>query len=190
MLASGLRAGGAAVDDSARPGALHTPRGRGLVLSAVGASLALGAVWTGEPSDELGKAVGTVTAFALASTQVSALAGRRQRRDPTSVRWLFALSFAVVAAVAAMYAALLWAQIERESYVRLPAAARARSSGRRPPADPRPCSTDRRHPRTPDRRRARGDRGDECRRSGFGSSRREGNPDARTQSPRPSARPA
>lgn len=63
----------------------------------MGASLALGAVWTGEPSDELGKAVGTVTAFALASTQVSALAARRQPRDPTSVHRLFALSFAVEA---------------------------------------------------------------------------------------------
>lgn len=94
----------------------------GLVLAVVGASLALAAIWTAEPSDELGKAVGTVTAFAAASTQVSALAARRRERDPTSVRRLFALSYALAAVVAAMFTILLWAQIEREGYVRLLAA--------------------------------------------------------------------
>jgi hypothetical protein len=91
----------------------------GLVLAVVGASLALAAVWTGGSSDELGRAVGTVTAFALASTQVSALAARRRERDPASVRRLFASSCALAVAVAAMYTALLWAHISAGSYARL-----------------------------------------------------------------------
>jgi hypothetical protein len=60
-----------------------------------------------------------VTAFALASTQVSALAARRRERDPASVRRLFASSCALAVAVAAMYTALLWAQIDAGSYARL-----------------------------------------------------------------------
>ncbi len=94
----------------------------GLSLPTVGASLALVALWTSNPSATLGNAVGTVTAFALASTQASALAAGRRERDPTSVRRLYAFSSALAATAAAMFTALLWAQIERESYVRLLAA--------------------------------------------------------------------
>ena len=94
----------------------------GLALPALGASLALAAVWTNTPSETLGKAVGTVTAFALASTQASALAAGRRERDPTSVRRLYVFSSALAAIGAAMFTVLLWAQIERESYVRLLAA--------------------------------------------------------------------
>lgn len=94
----------------------------GLALAAVGASLALAAVWSGEPPDELGKAGGTATALALASGQWSALAARRRERDSALVRRLFALSFVLAAVAAAMFTALLWAQIERETYVRLLAA--------------------------------------------------------------------
>jgi hypothetical protein len=91
----------------------------GLALAAVGAALALAAVWTDNPSAALGKAVGTVTALALASAQVAALAARRRERDPTSVRRLYALSSALATTVAAMFTALLWAQIEQEGYARV-----------------------------------------------------------------------
>lgn len=94
----------------------------GLSLPTVGASLALVALWTSNPSPTLGNAVGTVTAFALASTQASALAAGRRERDPTSVRRLYAFSSALAATAAVMFTALLWAQIERESYARLLAA--------------------------------------------------------------------
>ena len=94
----------------------------GLALPALGASLALAAVWTNTPSETLGKAVGTVTAFAFAATQASALAAGRRERDPTSVRRLYVFSSALAAIGAAMFTVLLWAQIERESYVRLLAA--------------------------------------------------------------------
>jgi hypothetical protein len=79
-----------------------------LVLAAVGVSLALAAIWT-DGGDELGRAVGTVTAFALASAQSCALAARRHERDPMVVRRLFAVSLTLAFAVAAMLTALLWA---------------------------------------------------------------------------------
>jgi hypothetical protein len=94
----------------------------GLLLAAVAASLALASVWVGGAPDELGNAVGTASAFALASAQTSALAVRRRRDDPTWMRRLFALSCALAVVVAAMFTTLLWAQIERESYVRVLAA--------------------------------------------------------------------
>ena len=94
----------------------------GLVLAAAGASLALAALWSGNPPAALGKAVGTATAFALASAQAAALAGRRRESDPASVRRLFALSNALAPGAAAMFTTLLCAEIERESYVRLLAA--------------------------------------------------------------------
>jgi MFS family permease len=93
-----------------------------LAFSVAGASLALAALWMHNPSASVGKAVGTATAFAFASAQASALAARRRERDPISVRRLFALANALAPAAAAMFAALLWAEIERESYVRLLAA--------------------------------------------------------------------
>lgn len=94
----------------------------GVALPAVGASVALAAVWMNNPPATLGKAVGTATAFALASMQASALLAGRPEREPTSVRWLYGFSTALAATGAAMFTALLWAQIERESYVRLLAA--------------------------------------------------------------------
>ena len=94
----------------------------GLALAAAGASLALAAVWTNNPSDAVGKAVGTVTAFAFASAQASALAACRRERDPSSVRRLLALANALAPALAAMFTVLLWAQIEQDSYFRLLAA--------------------------------------------------------------------
>lgn len=89
----------------------------GLVLAAVGASLALVAVWT-NASDDFGRTVGTMTAFALASAQSCALAARRRERDPAVVRRLFALSLTLAFAVAATLTALLWAGTMRGGYVR------------------------------------------------------------------------
>jgi hypothetical protein len=91
----------------------------GVALAAVGASLALAAVWSAGPPEELGRSVGTAAALALASAQGSALAARRQERDPAAVRVLFALSFVLAAFAVSMFAVLLWAQIEHGTYVRL-----------------------------------------------------------------------
>lgn len=88
-----------------------------LVLTAASGSLALAAVWT-NASDDFGRTVGTVMAFALASAQSCALAARRRERDPTVVRRLFALSLTLAFAVAALVTALLWASIAGDGYVR------------------------------------------------------------------------
>jgi len=92
----------------------------GLALFAAGLSVA--AVWQDEPHDVLGKAIGTVTGWLLASAQVSALAARQREQDPRLVRRLFAGSSVLAVVVAAMFTALLWAEIDREGYARVFAA--------------------------------------------------------------------
>lgn len=89
-----------------------------LVLAAAGAALAAAAVWTEEPADAHGKALGTVSSFLVASAQVSALALRRPERDRALVRGLFAASSVLAAVVAAMIAVTLWAEIDSERYGR------------------------------------------------------------------------
>jgi hypothetical protein len=89
-----------------------------LALAVLGFSLALAAVWASEPGDELGKSIVAVTAFAVASTQVAALAARRRQRDPW-VRRLFAVSVALAVIVAALVSAAVWAETEREGYFRV-----------------------------------------------------------------------
>ncbi|HXR12790.1 MAG TPA: hypothetical protein VN770_10875 [Gaiellaceae bacterium] len=79
-------------------------------LAAAGASLALASVWIPSAPDALGNTVGAVTAFALAGAQVSALAARRQPRDPPVVRRLFAVSCGSALVAASLFAALVWTQ--------------------------------------------------------------------------------
>src|SRR4249919_1832973 len=93
----------------------------GLALVAGGAALALAVVWT-NGSDALGKTPATVTVLALAAAQAAALTARRRQDDPASVRRLFAVSCALAAVAATMFAVALWGEIERDSYFRFLAA--------------------------------------------------------------------
>ena len=79
-------------------------------LTAVSASLALTAVWTPSQPEALGKSIGAVTAFTLAGAQTSALAARRQRRDPLVVQRLFVVSCGTVVVAASLFAALIWTE--------------------------------------------------------------------------------
>jgi hypothetical protein len=79
-------------------------------LAGVSAAIALAAVWTPSAPDALGKSVGSATAFALAGAQVSALAARRQQRDPLVVRRLFAVSCGTVLVAASFFAVFIWTQ--------------------------------------------------------------------------------
>jgi hypothetical protein len=109
----------AILQDQRRMPALATA----VVALAVGAAaLSVAAVWQNEPHDTLGKAIGTATGWLVAAAQVSALAARQGEQDPRPVRRLFAGSSALAAVVAAMFTALLWAEINRESYFRVLAA--------------------------------------------------------------------
>ncbi|HSP72761.1 MAG TPA: hypothetical protein VLN26_10350, partial [Gaiellaceae bacterium] len=78
-------------------------------LAAVGASLALAAVWSGGDSETLGKTIGTVTFFLVAATQTAALAARRRGRDPRWVRVLFPASIALAGLAAAAATGAVWA---------------------------------------------------------------------------------
>jgi hypothetical protein len=93
-----------------------------LTLAVAGALLAVSAVWRSSPSDAHGNAVGTVTAFLVASAQVSALVLRHPNGDRTLVRWLFALSCLFAAVAAAMFTVVVWAEIDSERYARVLAA--------------------------------------------------------------------
>ena len=77
-------------------------------LAAAGAAAALAGVWT--DSELLGKTVGSVTAFALAGTQISALTARRRGGDPAVVRRLFAVSCALALVAASCFAVFIWIQ--------------------------------------------------------------------------------
>jgi hypothetical protein len=93
-----------------------------LTLAMAGALLAVTAVWRGGPSVAHGNAVGTATAFIVASAQVSALVLRRSDRDRTLLRWLFAVSCLFAAVAATMFTVLLWAEFDSERYGRVLAA--------------------------------------------------------------------
>jgi hypothetical protein len=93
-----------------------------LLLSAAGFAGAVAAVWTGDPPDELGNGIATVTVFGVACAQIAALAVRRRARDPASVRRLFRVSTGLVLAVAALVSAAIWAETEHEAYLRVVAA--------------------------------------------------------------------
>lgn len=89
-----------------------------LVLALAGASLTIATVWTGEPPEALGQAIGTVNAWLVAAVQVASLTLRRREHDPRLVRWLFGASSALVVLLAAMFTALIWAEIDSEGYGR------------------------------------------------------------------------
>jgi len=88
-----------------RPLALATA-----ALAGVSAAVALTAVWAPSAPDALGNSVGSVTAFALAGVQVSALAARHQQRDPLVVRRLFAVSCGTAFVAASLFAAFIWTE--------------------------------------------------------------------------------
>jgi len=93
-----------------------------IALAVAGFALALAAVWTSRPSDELGKSVTTVTVFAVAATQTSALAARRRARDPSFVPRLFAVSCVLALVLAALATVAAWAEIDDSLYFRIFAA--------------------------------------------------------------------
>jgi hypothetical protein len=110
----------------ALPGVVLLDRGRArrlaqttATLSAVAAALALASVWGASDTDAMGRSVGTATVFALAAAQTSALAARRQERDPGSVRRLYAASCATAVAVATAGAVLIWGNPHDAVYLRL-----------------------------------------------------------------------
>ena len=86
-------------------------------LAAVAAALALAAIWSG--SETLAESLGSVTAFALAGAQASALAARRREMDPAVVRRLFAASSGTALVAAAAFAAFIWTQPNGNLFPRL-----------------------------------------------------------------------
>jgi MFS family permease len=94
-----------------------------LILAATGLGLALAAIWSTDPPDALGKSVATVTAFAVAATQTSALTARRRLRDRLIVARLFRLSVALAIVLAGLVTVAVWVEdIGWEGYFRITAA--------------------------------------------------------------------
>jgi hypothetical protein len=90
-----------------------------VVLATVGFMLAVTAIWLNDPPVALGKAVATVVAFTVASTQTAALVARGGDRERPSVRRLFASSLALALVGASMIAAAAWAIDDNELYYRI-----------------------------------------------------------------------
>ncbi len=94
-----------------------------LALAVTGLALALAAVWSTDSADALGKSVATVTAFAVAATQTSALAARRRTHDRQVVGRLFRVSVTVAIVLAGLVTVAAWAEdIGWEGYYRILAA--------------------------------------------------------------------
>ena len=87
-------------------------------LSAVAAALSLASLWGPSDVEAMGKSVGTATILAVAAAQASALAARRQERDPRIVRRLFAASCTTVTLAAGAGTALVWTQPNEATYPR------------------------------------------------------------------------
>jgi hypothetical protein len=110
----------------ALPGGILFDQGRELrlaraviVLAVAGFTVAMTAVWSSSSSPELGKALASITAFAVASTQTAALAARRSTRDPSTVRRLFPVSVALAAVLASMVAIGAWTEVGNQMYFRV-----------------------------------------------------------------------
>jgi MFS family permease len=94
-----------------------------LALASAGFAVSAGLVWSGDdPPEELAKTAATIAAFAVASTQIAALAVRRRERDPESVRRLFVASTALVLGLALMATVAAWAEIDASVFYRALAA--------------------------------------------------------------------
>ena len=88
-------------------------------LAVVAASLATVATWSGEPSDSLGKALGTANGWLVAAVLPAALMLRRRDHDPRVVRLLFTASSTLVVVIALMFTFLLWAELDSERFARI-----------------------------------------------------------------------
>jgi MFS family permease len=94
-----------------------------VALSVAGFGLATAGIWNEDGPVALTKLTGTVVAFAVATTQVAALAARRRAGDTTIVRSLYVASTAIGLTLASVAAFALWAEVESQLFVRGLAAA-------------------------------------------------------------------
>lgn len=87
-------------------------------LAFAAAALSIVAVWT-DGGEVLGKAVGTVNAWLVAAVQPAALAIRRGKSDPRTVRTFFGASSALVVLLALMFTVMLWTDTDSERFGRV-----------------------------------------------------------------------
>lgn len=80
----------------------------GVATAALGAGMALAAIWGTSGGDTVGRAVGTAVVVALAVSQACAVEARRAAVDPASVRRLYAASSATAAVAAVVAIVLVW----------------------------------------------------------------------------------
>lgn len=80
----------------------------GISLATLAALLALASVWNDANSDTLGRAVGSATVLAVASSQACALTARRAIGDPVLVRWLFVASCVTAVLAAVLAVTFIW----------------------------------------------------------------------------------
>jgi hypothetical protein len=90
-----------------------------VALAVVATSLTIAGVWSDEPPEALGKAIGIANGWLVAGVQLAALTLRRRDQDARVVRLLFAASSALVVVLALMFTTVLWAEIDSERYGRI-----------------------------------------------------------------------
>lgn len=90
-----------------------------VVLAVADFALALAGLWSNDAPPALGKAIGTVGAFALAAAQTAGLASRRSPHDTRTVRRLFAASLTLALIAASMVATAAWAEISAGLFFRV-----------------------------------------------------------------------
>ncbi len=89
------------------------------VLACCAAVTVIALIWNPDAPESLGKSVATANAWLIATVQAAALSLRRQPRDPAAVRRLFAVSTALVVALAGALTAVLWAEIDSAGVARV-----------------------------------------------------------------------
>lgn len=123
------------------------------VLACCAAVTVIALIWNPDAPESLGKSVATANAWLIATVQAAALSLRRQPRDPAAVRRLFAVSTALVVALAGALTAVLWAEIDSAGVARARLHARSRRPACRAPAHPGPRAAGAARPADPGRAR-------------------------------------
>lgn len=90
-----------------------------VALAVAAAALSITGIWRDQAPDALGQAIGTATGWLVALAQIAALASRQRGHVPRLSRSLFMGSAALAIVVASMFTALLWAELEGGSYIRV-----------------------------------------------------------------------
>ena len=96
--------------------------GANVVLAAASFVVALALLWVWDDSETLAKLLGTLVAFAVASTQIAGSTLRVRPTDASNVRIVYVVAATLAVVLAILVTVLIWLEVEDETYLRTLAA--------------------------------------------------------------------